>query len=265
LDESALGQILVNLTVNAADAMPESGELTLAAQVVPRAALPAQAVRLDVDHVVLIVSDTGVGMDAATKARIFEPLFTTKPAGKGTGLGLSSVYGIVQLSGGYIEVQSAPGAGTTFRIGFPIEAEATVARSSDPQLRQTRGRILLVEDDEQLCHVLTMTLRAAGHEVTTASNVSDALLCVRRDTGQLDVLCTDAVLAQELPRALIEAFAARFPASGVVVFGADPSQAEPLSGVAAIDVLTKPFLADDLLRRVDEQLLRQRDRAKAVA
>jgi len=268
LDESGLGRILVNLTVNAADAMPAGGEIHLSSYVLPAAAQPLTAPRPDADHVVLRVADTGQGMDEATRERAFEPLFTTKPEGKGTGLGLASVYGIVQQAGGWIELESKPGHGAVFLLGFPATTLTDDVTASTPSGdgHDPVGKVLVVEDDEQLRNVVGMTLRAAGHDVTLAANVADGLLAIRRDAGTFDVLCTDAVMPGEPTRALVDGFAERFPGAGVIVFSGYPAAEMTRLGLDTRygDFLPKPFVGNELVKLVQAHVSRIHPR-RAVA
>jgi CheY-like chemotaxis protein len=186
----------MNLAVNARDAMPEGGTLTIETA---NALLDETYAGLHGGsigpHVVLSIRDTGIGMDAATRERIFEPFFTTKPVGEGTGLGLATVYGIVQQSGGSIYVYSEPGRGTIFKVYFPAHRSAhdahvetvTAAAPSQPL------SILLVEDDALVRDATHAVLRSLGHSVSVASDVTSALTSIRGGT-RIDVVVTDAVM-----------------------------------------------------------------------
>jgi two-component system, cell cycle sensor histidine kinase and response regulator CckA len=197
-DPGQLDQVLLNLAVNARDAMKTGGKILIeTANVVMDAPLP----EVDVPpgrYVMLSVRDTGCGMDAATQARIFEPFFTTKEVGKGTGLGLSTVYGIVKQSGGGLKVESAPGEGSTFRVYLPqvpangesIPAAPLVASRPSP------ATVLLVEDDEQVRNVVDRLLRARGYEVLAVANGAMALeALVKRGRG-VDLILTDVVMPE---------------------------------------------------------------------
>jgi CheY-like chemotaxis protein len=177
-DRSKLDQVLLNLVVNARDAMAGGGTVTI-------------RTRNKDDLVILEVSDTGTGMDQATSERIFDPFFTTKAVGSGTGLGLSTAYGIVTQSGGTIQVHSARGEGATFTVCLP--ATQREARASEETLAPVSGgheRVLIVDDDQAVCNVLEAALRAAGYDVTTATSATEA----RSFAGPWDALLTDVVM-----------------------------------------------------------------------
>jgi PAS domain S-box-containing protein len=198
-DQSQIEQVMLNLGVNARDAMPRGGQFTVktanvevdedfARQHPPMS--PGSFVRLT-------VADTGIGMDAATQARIFEPFFTTKERGKGTGLGLATVYGVVKQSGGFIWVSSEPGRGTTFEIFFPqVHEPVRAAAQNTGDVGSWKGSetILLVEDDEPLRKLILNSLTQAGYTVLEAANGTEALDIARQKSGKIDVLVTDIVM-----------------------------------------------------------------------
>jgi PAS domain S-box-containing protein len=254
-DPSQIEQVLLNLAINARDAMPRGGRLTIRTANVERAEAGAHA-HPDVrpgSSVMLSVSDTGVGMDPATRARIFEPFFTTKEVGKGTGLGLSTVYGIVQQSGGHIEVESEPGRGTTFRIYLPrieqtaeMPAPATGPASVPPGLET----IMLVEDERDLRTLLYRTLTMQGYRVLVARGGQEAIEVARRYGGGIDLLITDVVMpgarGDELARAMLESGLVR-----AVLYMSGYPDAATLPGAA---FLQKPFATGDLARKAREIL-----------
>lgn len=198
-DVHQLEQVILNLVVNARDAMPKGGRLTLKTE---NATLDERYVAEHPGsrpgpHVMLEVRDTGAGMDADTLAKLFEPFFTTKEPGKGTGLGLPMVYGIVKQSGGYIEVCSEVGRGSCFRIYLPRADEgaaAAPASSTAAAGARVRARILLVEDDERVRRIVLRLLRQEGHEVLEVKDGVGALRVVKEDPGALDLLITDLVM-----------------------------------------------------------------------
>jgi CheY-like chemotaxis protein len=196
-DRGQLEQVLMNLAVNARDAMPEGGTLTIETRNAPiEAATPDRSQAAPGAYVRFSVRDTGVGMDADTQARIFEPFFTTKPFGRGTGLGLATVYGIVKQSGGVIDVESEPGQGSTFHIFLPAVAETAgdgAHAAPRPAAAVESASILLIEDDAALRRLLARSLERVGHRVRDAADSAAALAILAADPT-IDLLVTDAVL-----------------------------------------------------------------------
>ena len=258
-DPGQLAQVLVNLAVNARDAMPRGGQLSIDSMNRDVTVSETRAHRglKEGRYVALQVRDTGIGMDPATKARIFEPFFTTKPPGQGTGLGLSTVYGIVKQSGGYIAVESASGAGTTFTILLPRVFEASepvpVVVHEVPATT-ARGTVLLVEDEAAVREATKRMLRKYGFNVIEAKHGQDALLLWESEGKAVDVVLTDVVMptmgGAELARALRE----RRPELRVVFMSGYTQGTLELSSMdeAATRFLPKPFTADQLVGTLRE-------------
>src|SRR5262249_44974380 len=205
VDRGQLEQVILNLAVNARDAMPNGGHLTLATDHVD---VEVDGGRLPCgSFAALVVSDTGIGMDAATQEHIFEPFYTTKPAGDGTGLGLSTVYGVVEQHGGHISVDSVPGEGTTFRIHLPrvSEPEPQVAAPSGTP-RPGSETILVAEDDPAVRALASDMLREHGYAVLTAADGDDALRVAERYTGPIHLLLTDVMMPRKSGIELARAF-----------------------------------------------------------
>lgn len=257
-DEAQLTQILINLAINARDVMPAGGSLTIETQVVHREQedLGPRGVRPEGEYAVLIVTDTGSGMDSETLSHIFEPFFTTKDVGKGTGLGLSTVYGIVEQHDGWIEVLSELGLGTTFSIYLPKAAVASgipLAATSPEQL--TGGlNILLVEDQSGVRMLAEDVLAEAGHHVLSAANGREALKAVQQHRGRLDLLITDVVMPEMGGPELAVELARSQPNLKVLFISGYAEHLLPRIGVIEQNTafLAKPFLPDRLLAKVRE-------------
>ena len=259
-DAGQIEQIVINLAVNARDAMPAGGKLFL------ESSLQWVTSRPDATHTgippgvygVLQVSDTGIGMEPATLARVFEPFFTTKEGGRGTGLGLSTVYGIVQQSGGHITVDSAPGAGTTFRIYLPVNDSSGDSFEATPE-QYAHGpagmvyatgnhNVLLVEDDPTVRTLLRNALSRAGYTVLMASGPDEAIQLAGRFRGRIDLLLTDIVMPVQSGPELAARLTASFPGLQVLYMSGYVREAaghRRLPKDAAF--LRKPFLPSDLL------------------
>ena len=253
-DVHAVEQIVFNLATNARDAMPDGGVLRIETSQVHLAEEQRQAcgaVRAGA-HVCLAVDDTGVGMDAATRARMFEPFFTTKAPGKGTGLGLATVYGLVKQHGGGIEVDSEPGRGTRFRIYFPPAEEAAVpaqASGGEPAARGGSETVLVVEDDDQLRRSAKRILEDAGYQVVTAADGLEALEALRQTAG-VRLVFSDLVMPRLGGRALYDA-ARREGVTIPFLFASgysDPDRGGSLD--PALPLMHKPWMATDLLGRI---------------
>jgi PAS domain S-box-containing protein len=259
-DAGNIQQVLMNLAVNARDAMPTGGQLTIETRNVDLDADYARAHlgSLPGPHVMLAVSDTGIGMDQATQARIFEPFFTTKEAGKGTGLGLSTVFGIVQQCGGSVWVYSEPTRGTTFKVYLPrVDAEVDVALPSHPA-GSLRGweTILLVEDQEQVRTVADGILKRNGYRVIAAQNPSEALRFCERYPGPIALLLTDVVMPQMSGPELAVRISTTRPEIKVLCMSGYTDDSIIRHGVldGGMAFLQKPFTPDSLSRKVREVL-----------
>jgi signal transduction histidine kinase len=259
-DPTQIEQVILNLVVNARDAMPRGGRLTIETAEVELDEAYARThpeVRPG-PYVMVAVSDTGVGMDQATQAQIFEPFFTTKEPGKGTGLGLSTVYGIIKQSGGHIWVYSEPGRGTTFKVYFPRVTEALAVAPPEPVGTTGRGweTILLVEDDEGVRELAQEILEAEGYTVLVASGPNEALGAVARHDETIHLLVTDVVMPQMSGPELVERLRAVRPDIHVLYMSGYADTAIVQHGVldAGLPFLQKPFTPSVLSRKVREAL-----------
>jgi CheY-like chemotaxis protein len=256
-DQGQIEQVIMNLAVNARDAMPTGGKLTIA----------TSAVHLDADYaddrppvmpgdyVLLTLSDTGIGMDAATQRRIFEPFFTTKETGRGTGLGLSTVHGIVKQSGGHIEVYSEVGNGTTFKIYFPRVDEAAGAAPVAAVLRpRTSGRetILLVEDEPVIRRVVVQALTQEGYRIIAVEDGASALTMCGDAAQPIDLLITDVVMPLMSGPQLVQRVASLRPSMSILYISGYTDRALIHQGQreAGTDFLQKPFTPETLARKV---------------
>jgi signal transduction histidine kinase len=258
-DPGQLGQVVMNLAVNARDAMPRGGKLTLTTSNVhlDTAAVALQSGPRAGGYAVLSVSDTGVGMDSATQARIFDPFFTTKESGKGTGLGLSTVYGIVQQHGGFITVESACEVGTIFKIYLPhVEAadEATGTGAHAPASAGGSETVLVVEDEDDVRALVTEILRNQGYTVLAAADGDAALRVAGRHPGPLHLLLTDVVMPTINGWELAQRLSAVRPRTRVLYMTGYTEISVVHDGVSGAAVLEKPFTPELLVRRVREAI-----------
>jgi PAS domain S-box-containing protein len=256
-DRSQVEQIILNLAVNARDAMPSGGTLTIAAHAEARDeagadGLPAGA------YVVLVVSDTGLGMDPETQRRVFEPFFTTKGVGRGTGLGLSTVYGIVQQMKGAITLESAVNGGTTFRLAFPESAGEAVQAATLAPVATVRGEetVLLVEDDASVRHYLGQVLQAHGYRVLSAEHADSACAAAAAFTDRIDLVIADMIMPGSTgPELVAELHATRPGVSALYISGyADATLDQHPGPLRPGQLLMKPFSATELLTRIRQIL-----------
>ena len=257
IDPGLLGQVLMNLAVNARDAMPEGGVLTISTENVALRDAPMIGMPGNGPHVMLSVTDTGVGIDDATLTRIFEPFFTTKEPGKGTGLGLATVLGIIEQSGGRMAVASELGRGTTFMVYLPRVEDAVGVRVPTQVMREDRPpgyqRILLVEDNEVVRGPVTQLLEELGYDVLSAESPSEALE-LSADGDPIDLLLTDVVMPEMNGRQLAELLREKRPELRVLFMSGYTDDSVIARGVIdhQMKFLQKPFGADQLAQAVAE-------------
>ncbi len=267
-DPAQIQQILINLVVNARDAMPQGGKISIetAGVVLDEEFATRHFDVISGDYVMISVSDNGEGIDPDHLPRIFEPFFTTKQAGKGTGLGLSTTYGIVKQSGGHITVSSVRGRGTTFRVYFPKLAAAYEATGSLPTTTAILhpapsstgiATILLVEDESGLRRLMSKVLEKQGYRVLEAKDGEEALSICQENLAHIDLVVTDYAMPRMTGLKLKEKIVALKPSmkflliSGYAEGVAEDNLQQVLNGG---DFLEKPFLPEELARKVREML-----------
>jgi PAS domain S-box-containing protein len=261
VDRGQLEQVIMNLAINARDAMPMGGKISIETA---NAKLDGNYVAANPDahvgdYVMLAVSDTGCGMDAATKARIFEPFFTTKEPERGTGLGLATVYGIVKQSGGHIEVQSQPGQGATFRIYLPREQDPLLAGKRPVALDKTPSgseTVLVVEDEDAVRALTRLALQRKGYSVLEARHGEEALVIANQYRGPIHLLLTDLVMPKLSGRQLAEHLLQARPLVKVLYVSGYMDDAIIRQGLmmASTAFLQKPFSPEALAQKVREVL-----------
>jgi nitrogen-specific signal transduction histidine kinase len=260
-DPGQLSQILMNLTINSRDAMPGGGKLVI------------ETANLELDEtygrqhlgakpgpfIMLVVSDTGTGMDSETLSHIFEPFFTTKEIGKGTGLGLSMVYGIVKQNNGYIMAYSEPGHGTTFKIYFPRSEESLPVQQKEKEIAGGTEAILVVEDEAALRELTCALLEDSGYTVIEAAGVEDAIQIAKDPKRRIDLLLTDVVMPRLDGKELANQMAALRPGLKVLYMSGYTDDVIVHRGVLAQGTLLvqKPFTKSTLLQKVREALSSQ--------
>ena len=256
-DVGQVEQVLVNLVVNARDAMPQGGRLTIATENVAVASAGAtpHGHLSPGRYVLLRVSDTGIGMDQETLARAFDPFFTTKPWGQGSGLGLATVYGIVHQSGGDVMIESAPGAGSTFRVYLPLVTDPLEHAAAAPPVATSAAgsETVLLAEDEQLVRVLARkVLEQAGYRVLVAAGGAEALALAERHAGPIHLLLTDVVMPEMNGRELMRQLIARRPDVRVLYMSGYADEAIARHGVLdpGTAFMQKPFTPGALTRKV---------------
>jgi signal transduction histidine kinase len=256
-DPAQIEQVIVNLATNARDAMPQGGKLVIETANVDLEEGPGSknlAVKPG-SYVMLAVSDTGIGMDQATRSRLFEPFFTTKEPGKGSGLGLATVYGVIKQSDGQVTVYSQPNCGTIFEIYLPrITEKASPALAKRGSAKGSES-ILLVDDEEGVRRLVTAVLRSNGYEVLEASNGAAALSVYEKNSHKIDLVVTDIVMPQMSGIELAKQLEARAP--GLKIMYMSGYRDNPIGGSGGETshaFLHKPFTPDALLATVREVL-----------
>ncbi len=262
-DPGQIEQVFLNIIVNARDAMPEGGRITVATSLVnidetSRSALPEAVTGI---FALLMVSDCGTGMTREEQARIFDPFFTTKPAGRGTGLGLSVVYGIIQQHGGWINVYSEPDKGTTFKIYLPVseseEKEGMAAIVKEAEIAPgNHEKILLVEDEDQLRYVASVLLSREGYTVKEASTIKEALDIFREEGRDIQLLISDVVLPDGYGPDLADKILEQIPDLPTIICSgyADDKARWPRIKEKDLPFLQKPFTRHELLKTVKSAL-----------
>jgi signal transduction histidine kinase/ActR/RegA family two-component response regulator len=254
VDRSQIEQVLLNLVVNARDAMPNGGRLTIEVTAQPRG-----CGELSGDCVVLRVSDTGVGMDQATQAQIFEPFFTTKPMGTGTGLGLSTAYGIVKQSGGEIAVHSEPGGGSCFEVFLPRFGETLRLSPSHVNARSVPGQgeiILVVEDESDVREITCSILRGAGYRVLEARDGEEALARISGSPGSVDLVLSDVIMPRMGGMELVNRLSALHPSTPTLFMSGYADDVIDAQGTPAsrVELISKPLRPAVLTAKVRQVL-----------
>jgi two-component system cell cycle sensor histidine kinase/response regulator CckA len=271
-DPGSVDQVIMNLALNARDAMPEGGQLSLTTSEIEidEAACARNPEAQSGHHICLAVQDTGSGMDAATVSRIFEPFFTTKAPGEGTGMGLATAYGVLKQHGGWIEVESAPQRGTTIRAFFPVSLEGVAAVAREPERLPATSApaanitILVVEDEEMLREFVGQALSAVGYRVLTAVNGREALKVWSEHRDEIDLLLTDVVMPDSMSgRQLAHTLVVDKPDLKVIFTSGYSAEllGEDFEQEKAYGFLAKPYLPERLASTVATYLQREPEMA----
>jgi CheY-like chemotaxis protein len=261
-DRSQIEQVILNLVVNARDAMPNGGKLIIETGnwQLDRSTVLRHPYVIPGPYALLKVTDTGCGMDSELQSHIFEPFFTTKEKGKGTGLGLATAYGVIKQSGGYIWVDSEVGKGTAFRIYLPqVSGAAEPVTEAKPAaaIAAERGTILVVEDEAALRRLTKKTLSEAGHKVFEAGDAAEALEISRKSGETINLLLTDVIMPGMSGKKLADAMVVERPGIGVLYMSGYTDGEIATHGVLekGTAILRKPFTRDELMRRVEDAMM----------
>ena len=262
-DENQLELAILNLAINARDAMPDGGVLTIATAIAEAGDEAGDAALEAGAYGVVTVADTGVGIPKALVSKIFDPFFTTKPIGKGTGLGLSQVFGIARQSGGTVQIDSDEGAGATFRIWLPLTSAVSAREAAIVEPNRTRGegRILVIDDDTGVRRFIVECLEMLGYRVSQASSGADGLAGLAADPP--DLLIVDFAMPGMNGVEVVQLARERTPHLAIVLATgyADMEAVEKTVGLGA--VLRKPFRINDLQSAVRDALLQRREKILA--
>ncbi len=261
LDVEALQHIVLDLAVNARDAMPRGGVLALGLDrtTLDEGYRAAHGWGTPGDYVALVVLDSGTGMDEATRSRAFEPFFTTKPPGEGSGLGLAMVYGLMKQMNGFVRLESVPGRGTRVTLFFPVDRRRPTPPSPKRAVTAEPGLILVVEDEEPVRRVARRVLERSGYQVITATNGEEALALYKERGSTIGLVVTDIVMPRMGGRELYEALRGHGATVPVLFTSGHVTRGGELEGEAggldpSVPFLAKPWSADELVRRVREVL-----------
>ena len=268
-DPGQVEQILLNLVVNPADAMPDGGKLSIQTESVLLDAFTAKRFNaLPGQYVRLSVIDTGTGISPEVKPHIFEPFYTTKPIGKGTGLGLATVYGIVQQSGGFLDVESNIGAGSSFRVYLPasVAQEAAKASRELPAVRTNNETVLVVEDSPALRELLTESLQMHGYKVLTAESGPGAVEICHRYSGEIHVVITDVIMPNMNGRELVESVKKIRPSAKIIFMSGYTNDVIMRHGVFNGDAafIQKPFAPAELAVKITEVIEERHAKLKSA-